>query len=213
MAVQLSQQIETLTQHVDAGVLSMGDERFARSLITGSLKSKGLSAKQCHWVGVLNERASTPQENNDVEVGDMSDLYAFFLTARDHLKFPKLTIRLPDDTAVKLYMSGGRSKNPDTINIVLPDNYDTRGRNIWVGRIHKDGRWELPYKQPGCTPLVRDLLNALQQDAHGIAAAYGKHTGNCCFCLRGLSDDRSLAVGYGKICAGHFGLSAQWKSA
>lgn len=211
-ATALSLQIESLTQHCDQGKLSMGDERFARSLISKSSNPK-FSEKQRHWVGVLIERAEIPQVSNDVEIGDMSDLYAFFVTAREHLKFPKLTIRLPDDTAVKLYMSGERSRFPDTINIVLPDVYENNGRNVWLGRIHQDGRWEMPHKQHETLPMVKDLVEALQQDAHGVAAAYGKHTGNCCFCLRGLSDDRSVKVGYGRTCASHFGLLNNWKSA
>ena len=210
MAAALSQQVETLTHHCDQGKLSMGDERFARSLISKSSNPK-FSESQRHWVGVLIERAETPAPAD--QVGDMSDLYAFFLTAREHLKFPKLTVRLPDDTAVKLYMSGERSKSPDTINIVLPDVYDAKGRNVWLGRIHQDGRWELPYKEHETLPMVKDLVEALQQDAHGVAAAYGKHTGNCCFCLRALSDDRSVTVGYGRTCASHFGLLSNWKSA
>ena len=213
-ATALSLEIESLTQHCDQGKLSMGDERFARSLISKSSNPK-FSDKQRHWVGVLIERAESPRPaQQEVLVGDMHDLYQFFINARDHLKFPKLTIRLPDDTAVKLYMSGERSRYPDTINIVLPDVYDDRnGRNVWLGRIHQDGRWELPYKQHECLPMVKDLVEALQQDAHGVAAAYGKHTGNCCFCLRGLSDERSTAVGYGRTCASHFGLLGNWKSA
>lgn len=210
MAAALSQQVEALTHHCDQGKLSMGDERFARSLISKSSSPK-FSESQRHWVGVLIERAETPAPAD--QVGDMSDLYAFFLTAREHLKFPKLTVRLPDDTAVKLYMSGDRSQYPDTINIVLPDQCDNKGRNIWLGRIHQDGRWELPYKQHESLSMVKDLVEALQQDAHGVAAAYGKHTGNCCFCLRGLSDDRSVTVGYGRTCASHFGLLSNWKEA
>lgn len=32
-------------------------------------------------------------------------------------------------------------------------------------------------------------------------------TGHCCFCSLPLTDERSTAVGYGKVCADHFGLS------
>lgn len=211
MAADLLQQIETLEAHCNSGVLSSGDERFARSLISKSSSPK-FSFKQRRWVGILNDRAEAPQEPDTV-IGDMSDLYAFFIGAREHIKFPKLTIRLPDDTAVKLYMSTDRSKCPDTINIVLPDVEMPNGRNVWLGRIHEDGKWEIPHQRHETLPMVRDLLVALQQDAHGVAAEYGKHTGNCCFCLKTLSDKRSVAVGYGKTCASHFGLSDQWKNA
>ncbi len=210
-ASALAEQIATLQSYVDDDTLSMGDQRFALSLISKSGNPK-FSASQREWVGKLIDRAETPQQPNE-RIGNMSDLYDFFLNARKHLKFPKLTVRLPDDTAVKLYMSGDRSKSPDTINVVLPDVYQDNGRNVWLGRIHKDGRWEQPYRKHETLPLVRDLLEALQQDAHGIAAAYGKKTGNCCFCLKTLSDNRSVAVGYGKTCASHYGLSEYWKNA
>lgn len=39
-----------------------------------------------------------------------------------------------------------------------------------------------------------------------ILAIAGKETGNCCYCWRELTDPRSLAVGYGPICAGKYGL-------
>lgn len=211
MADNLTSQVETLEAHCEAGALSVGDERFARSLISKA-HLPSFSFKQRRWVGILIERATAPR-TNEMDVGDMSDLYAFFMNARDHLKFPKLTIRLPDDTAVKLYMSTQRSKSPDTINVVLPDVYLPNGRNVWLGRIHQNGKWEMPHVLPECTSLVVDLVGALQQDAHGVAHAYGKHTGNCCFCLKTLSDARSVAVGYGKTCASNYGLSDQWKNA
>lgn len=44
-------------------------------------------------------------------------------------------------------------------------------------------------------------------DPEGTAAAYGHLTGACCFCRRALSDERSVSVGYGPVCADHFGLA------
>jgi hypothetical protein len=38
------------------------------------------------------------------------------------------------------------------------------------------------------------------------AAAFGRVTSKCVFCSRLLTDERSIEVGYGKICAGHNGL-------
>jgi hypothetical protein len=38
------------------------------------------------------------------------------------------------------------------------------------------------------------------------AAAFGHETGVCCFCSRGLTDERSVTVGYGPICAERYGL-------
>lgn len=38
------------------------------------------------------------------------------------------------------------------------------------------------------------------------AAAFGHATNNCVFCARGLTDGRSVEVGYGPTCAAHYGL-------
>jgi hypothetical protein len=39
-----------------------------------------------------------------------------------------------------------------------------------------------------------------------MATAYGRRMGECCFCGLTLTDGRSIAVGYGPICAGKWGL-------
>ena len=38
------------------------------------------------------------------------------------------------------------------------------------------------------------------------AARFGSVTGSCVFCMRTLTDERSISVGYGPICAEHNGL-------
>ena len=50
------------------------------------------------------------------------------------------------------------------------------------------------------------LLEKLNADPEGAAAAYGRQTGNCSFCSKALEDDRSLEVGYGPKCAKNYGL-------
>ena len=49
---------------------------------------------------------------------------------------------------------------------------------------------------------LRGILEAPLQRA----VAAGHETGNCCFCGRELTDERSVSAGYGPICAGHYGL-------
>ena len=50
-------------------------------------------------------------------------------------------------------------------------------------------------------------LKAFAADPETVAAQYGSLTGNCCFCGRKLTDDRSTNVGYGPVCADKFGLN------
>ena len=53
----------------------------------------------------------------------------------------------------------------------------------------------------------RLTANGLKGDALAEwASAYGHRTGQCVFCFRDLSDERSVHVGYGKECASKHGL-------
>lgn len=49
-------------------------------------------------------------------------------------------------------------------------------------------------------------LTALDKVTAEQAARFGKVTSHCVFCARKLTDDRSIAVGYGEICAENNGL-------
>lgn len=52
----------------------------------------------------------------------------------------------------------------------------------------------------------RLAIESLAADPAQFAAAFGKSTGSCSFCGRGLTDERSVEVGYGPVCADHNGL-------
>jgi hypothetical protein len=69
--------------------------------------------------------------------------------------------------------------------------------------VNRDGTFT-----PGrdATPLVGKVLSEMANDPAGFAARYGKKSGRCCFCNAELTDERSTTVGYGKICAVHWGL-------
>jgi hypothetical protein len=71
-------------------------------------------------------------------------------------------------------------------------------------RIKPDGSFFFPrgFHTPGTINALRHIGdNPLQ-----AAVAHGHATGNCSFCARDLTDPRSTSVGYGPICASHFGL-------
>jgi len=59
---------------------------------------------------------------------------------------------------------------------------------------------------PQVVDAVRSSLHDLAENPTGTATAYGRLTGQCCFCRRALTDSRSVAMGYGPICAERFGL-------
>ena len=63
--------------------------------------------------------------------------------------------------------------------------------------------------RPNDTPQFGDvlsLLRAVSEQPQAVARAYGRATGQCCFCHRRLTDPRSVRAGYGPTCADRYGL-------
>lgn len=79
--------------------------------------------------------------------------------------------------------------------------YTTQNGRIAVRRlvVHEDGKGSLEYWKGGVS-IVRATGSLLTQDE---ASALGKTYGFCICCGKDLSEDTSLAVGYGATCAGN----------
>ena len=130
----------------------------------------------------------------------MSGIVTRMHDATEHLKWPKIRLETEGCKPVVLSVAGPNSKNPGTINITDGGPY---GGNIWYGRILTTGEYQ-PSKS--CIDEVLDLLIRVADDPASAAAAYGHKTGNCCFCRKELTDNRSTDVGYGPVCADHYNL-------
>jgi Family of unknown function (DUF6011) len=181
--------------------LNASDQAFARSL----LSSRTLSAKQHFWIGKLAERATQPDAPAiPATIEGAAGIVALFDKAAARLKRPKMLFEAAGMT-LRLSVAGPTSKAPGSLNVTSADG-DFDGRT-WFGRITRDGRFDANRREgPATATAVLAALQAFGADPAGQAAAYGHRTGNCCFCALPLSDPRSTAVGYGKICAGNFGL-------
>ena len=70
----------------------------------------------------------------------------------------------------------------------------------YIGRVER-GMW-----QGRNDPTILNDLRAVLANPLQATITAGRATGTCCFCARALTDDRSVSVGYGPICAGHYGL-------
>jgi hypothetical protein len=127
-------------------------------------------------------------------------ILALFDKAAQHLKYPKIRLQTPSGQPVQLYRSGPKSKHPGQLAVTDGMKY---GFNKFFGRIDQAGTF---FAGSHSHPELVSLLEELSKDPAGVASRYGKLTGNCCFCGLPLSDERSTAVGYGKICAGHYQL-------
>lgn len=206
-----------------ASKLPAGGQKFAASLIRQA-KSRGLTVLQEPYVAKLIDQAKNPPKQASAKVrGDMIKAYSFFFLARNHLKYPKVVVRAAvggeEAEDVRIHMAGPKSKQPDMLNITLPNRIDRYGRNVWLGRVDATGNWEIPARFANDTAIttpIKKLLSDLGKNPHKVASDNGKLTGACCFCHKRIGDgedDRSRNVGYGPSCAKKWGLSKQWKAA
>jgi hypothetical protein len=195
--------IETLEEYVQAGKV-YGD--FGPSLVSQFKRRGDLSEKQWPWVHKLIGEADT--DNRPVEdLGDLAGVYQLMEIASKFIKWPKIKLATADGDIVKLVRAGERSKYTGQINVTDDGYY---GNNTWYGRIDQEGAMT---KGRDCTDKVVELLKELGDDPHAVAARHGNMFAECCFCSKALTDDNSVAAGYGPTCAKNYGLKENWKNA
>lgn len=197
----------TVAELVDAlPKLADADRGFAASLISQASR-RALSEKQMMWVAKLVERATAPDTRPVESVGNLTGLMGLFGKAKKHLKHPKITLQV-DGRPVQMKVGGERSKYRGSVLLTDGGRF---GSNEWYGHVTPEGEWVQPRNlSDERRGALGALLKAMSVEPERTASEYGRLTGNCCFCCRPLSDERSTAVGYGKVCADHFGL--KWGS-
>jgi hypothetical protein len=161
-------------------------------------QQQGLSQKQAFWVDkiiaeVCNTPVAAPVQNHD-----FAAVFNMFLTAQKHLKYPKVQLDSPVGR-VKLSIASKNAKFPGSISIVT-------GRQGFVGRIHTDGRIDINRQGESIKTEITDFLVEFSQDPVKMSVEQGKLHSRCCFCALPLKTQESLAVGYGDVCAKHWGL-------
>lgn len=182
---------------------------FANSLLSQHKKSGGkLSKSQWEWVKKLVRQASDkPAELEKESVGDFSGVIALFTKAKGKLKYPKITMYGENGETIQLSLAGAKAKKPGSINVTDGGSY---GSNTWYGRVLTDGTWE---KSSKANDDIGGVLKELSANPAAFATKYGHKHGSCCFCNKKLTQDNSVAAGFGPVCADNWGLSAEWKLA
>lgn len=175
---------------------------FARSLARDYAAYGRLTTNQIPYMHKFALEMVTEKEEPQDEGAltlDLTAIWQMMDKAGETLKFPKINFEL-DNGRMRLHRATEQSRTPGAI--MVTDGVGWSG--MFYGRVHTNGTWE-PSRD--CPDWVTDSLKKLSEDPAGFAAAYGKKTGNCCFCSRDLSDERSLGVGYGPVCADRYGLT------
>jgi hypothetical protein len=142
------------------------------------------------------QRAARPAAP-DLDAKGLPRIFDMFKSAGAQLTRP--AIRLAN-AQVHLHMSmaGATSKNAGCIYVK-----GAKGTDAYYGKITPQGKF---FAVRECPATVETLLLEFAKNPEVVAQQYGRITGNCCFCGRSLSDDRSTEVGYGPSCAVKFQL-------
>ncbi len=208
--------------------LNERDASFANSMLDSYGLRGYLSEKQWPWIDRLasagcsrklraERAASEPHMMQGNEpTGEFAPIADFFAKASKSptnpkgLMHPKLKFDLSfiDESwrgDLLLKRAGEQSRSPGAVNVTNGMPFGD-AESIWYGRIHKDGRFEA---SRDCTDIIRGVLMDVNADPAKVAAAYGRKSCACCFCFANLTDEkdnRSVAQGYGPVCAARYGL-------
>lgn len=183
------------------------DQEFARSLLDQMDRRGSLSDKQWPWIKTLAARL--PGASAGVTtLGDPAALLQLFARAAATLQFPSIVMALPSGEAIKLWIAGPRSRAPGSVTVAL------RETRVRLGTLNTDGTWSAaPIGRDDMAASVATLLSRLLADPMRELAAHGRQLGACCYCRIELTDPRSLAAGYGPVCARKWGLAWGGKAA
>lgn len=176
----------------------VANSNFANSIAN----TMRISDKQQFWIDKLVTEGQARRDNKQEKPAAtlvLEPLANFFSQAANHLKYPKIQLRHQSKT-VLIKRAGTRSKHAGSLFI----NDGTGFGGKYYGKIDTTGGVFLT--KDGEQMDLLPLLTALANNPAEIAAEHGRLTGNCCFCLKELTDERSTSVGYGPICADHWGL-------
>ena len=169
--------------------------------IDGAWRVRCFQACQPNSAAVAKAAAPKPK----AVVGDLTGILALFAKAKTHLKFPAIVISVGNDQ-IRINVAGPKAKVPGSLTIVSADK-NGEGERDWLGRVNLDGTFQPSRAANFLEPKLTEKLKAFSANPAKVAGEDGRLHGRCCFCRLPLKDERSTAVGYGKICSDHYGLS------
>lgn len=196
-----------LVELVDDGTIK---NTFAIDLARQIRQRGWVSPNQLRWVQKFVADVDQPvirSVNGDSlatgPAGGMAKIVEHFARAADTLKRPKIVVTDPEtDVTICMKPAGPRSKYFGSIIVTSGKSFDA----TYYGHIRSDGTF-LPAGR--ASDDFRDAVGLLERiavDPAGELGRLGKLSGQCCFCQRPLTDDRSTNVGYGPVCAKRWGL-------
>ena len=171
----------------------MTGNSFAASLVRQYVVRGRLSERQWPWVHKLAMETVSPPAPVGTGPNCLAIVTLFSVASSNGMKRPRISF-----PQAKFSLAGKLSRHAGCIHV-------SRGSypGKYFGRIEQTGQFV-----PGRDVADLDMafLSAFAADPIGYAQANGKESGSCRFCNLPLTTTESVSVGYGPICAGHWGL-------
>lgn len=201
--IDIEQEIDRLQERLETIIsldsikaeLRPRDLEFAESLINQFIANRALSGKQWEWIYKLNDRVAESQPI----YGDFKAIFVMFRLAGEHLKVPKIRLLTKNETFVELRFHGDEQK----IN-VYRDGWQGHGYRKYAGYIVNEKLY--PFSADRMTDDIKLTIQEFSLDPANVAKTMANRLGACMYCAKRLSDPISKSLGYGKICARHYGL-------
>jgi len=151
----------------------------------------------------LNPQPKTPPIGT--ETIDFTKVISMIQHAYDNgAKRLKIRLLLEDGRNIALspYAPSG-----SLVAVYVQDSHDFC---LKYGKILPNGQFQPPYGYQEIDELVKSKILQFAADPLGVAKEYGIALGSCCFCAKTLSDERSIKLSYGPICARKFNLEVPY---
>lgn len=162
----------------------------------GDLTERQLAASYAAIEKLEAAKKAAADRKAAAPVVDISAMTAAFQKKLADGKRAKLMMARIEDRETAIYnFSPAKpdSKNPGAIYV--------RRDNAYMGKIVGDKF----HRVRECTPEIESAIVAMAADPKGAAIATGRLLGSCSCCGRTLTDQVSIDMGIGPICAGKYG--------
>jgi hypothetical protein len=155
---------------------------------------RGLTPKQVQYLGSLLEQVLRPQTKPVAGKLAATSATIFMPNTKQLLDRGKgIVLMTAHGETVKFKYTG--------VNYTqYPGSYHINNSFGYVGRLDPAGGLHLR------VDAIAPTLMAIECDPMGACIAYAQATNHCCFCGRELTDEPSVAAGYGPVCAEKYGL-------
>jgi hypothetical protein len=173
---------------------------FSKSLLRQMDCGRRLSAAQRAAASNMVEKdrlggdggSPSPEDSR----GSLAPLHGLFAKAKESgLKRPAIEFDVAH-RSVRISPAKANSLNAGWLYVRVGGQY--------AGKVAPSGGLRIVDRVLDSTVVA--FLEALAKDPVGVTQEHGRRTGACCFCSHKLTDATSLSVGYGPVCAKHYGL-------